>query len=56
MATKFIAAAIKHPGALMKQAKAAGQTVRGFCAKKHDDPTTQRRCNLAKTLRGFHKV
>jgi len=55
MAEKFIAAAIKHPGALTKKAKAAGQTVTEFCGKKHDDTTTQRQCNLAKTLRGFNK-
>lgn len=55
MAEKWIAGAIKHPGALTKKAKAAGQTVSEFCAKKHDDTTTQRQCNLAHTLKGMSK-
>jgi hypothetical protein len=55
MAKKWIAGAIKHPGALTKQAKAAGQTVAEFCRRSHSDATTQRRCNLAKTLRGMNR-
>lgn len=55
MAEKWIAGAIKHPGALTRKAKAAGQTVTEYCARKHDDTTTQRQCSLAKTLRGFNK-
>lgn len=55
MAEKWIAGAIRHPGALTRKAKAAGQSVPEFCAKKHDDATTQRQCSLAKTLRGMSK-
>lgn len=56
MATKkWIAGAIQNPGALTKKAKAAGETVVQFCARSHDDATTKRQCNLAKTLRGMNK-
>jgi hypothetical protein len=57
MAKNFIAAAIKHPGALTRKAKSAGQTVSEFCAGLGDgaDTTTKRQCNLAKTLRGMSK-
>lgn len=55
MAEKWIAGAIKHPGALTKKAKAAGETVQEFCGRKHADATTQRQCSLAKTLRGMSK-
>lgn len=50
MAEKFIKGAIKHPGALRAKAKAAGETVTEFCARKHDDTTTKRQCALAETL------
>jgi hypothetical protein len=53
---KWIAGAIKHPGALTKKAKAAGQTVAQFCSSTSGkDTTTKRQCNLASTLRGMSK-
>ena len=57
MATKWIKGAIKHPGALTAQAKAAGKTVAQFCASLPDgaSTTTKRRCALAGTLRGMSK-
>jgi len=51
---KFIQGAIKHPGALTRQAIAAGKTVQQFCAESQTG-VTAKRCNLAKTLRGFNK-
>lgn len=51
---KFIQKAIQHPGALTAKAQAAGKTVTQFCAEGGHDTTTQRQCNLAKTLRSFH--
>lgn len=49
----FIAGAIKHPGALTAQAKAAGKTVPAFCASLPEgaSTTTKRRCALAGTLK-----
>lgn len=55
MAEKWISGAIKHPGALTKKAKAMGHTVAEHCGRPNLDATTQRQCNLAKTLRGFQK-
>jgi len=52
VAKKWIAGAIKHPGALTRQAKAAGQSITEFCAGKTKG-TTGKRCTLAKTLKGL---
>ena len=50
----WIAGAIKHPGALTKKAKAAGQSPMGFAAAHKNDPgTTGKQARLAITLRGF---
>jgi len=56
MAKKWIAGAIKHPGALTKKAKALGESVAQFIAHppKNVSAQTKRQINLAKTLRGFH--
>jgi hypothetical protein len=54
MAKKWIQGAIKHPGALTRQAKAAGKTVQQFCAESHTG-VTAKRCNLAKTLSNMRK-
>jgi len=51
----FIAKAIQHPGALTKAAKAKGMTISQFCGQGNLSSTNQKRCNLAKTLRSFHK-
>lgn len=48
---KWIQEAIKNPGSLTEQAKKAGMSVAEFCSQDHKDSTTQRRCNLYKTLR-----
>ena len=53
---KWIQSAIKNPGSLTKQAKAAGMSVQEFseaALKKGSkaSATTKRRANLAKTLR-----
>ena len=55
---KWIQTAIKKPGSLTRQAKAAGKTGAGFCADVKRNPskysaTTKRRCNLRKTLKKF---
>jgi hypothetical protein len=57
MAKKWIAGAIKHPGALTRKAKAAGMSVSSFMAHPPKNVTTQttRQINLAKTLASFHK-
>jgi len=53
---KWIAGAIKHPGALTASAKKAGQSPMEFAAAhKHDSGKTGQRARLALTLRGFHK-
>jgi len=51
---KWIQGAVRHPGALTKKAKAAGQTVSQYCKGKKKG-TTAKQCNLAKTLKGMHK-
>lgn len=53
MAKKWIAGAIKHPGALTRKAKAAGETVAQYIAHPpaNISATTKRQINLAKTLR-----
>lgn len=52
---KWIAGAIKNPGALTRQAKAVGKTPAQFCADlpKSASTTTKRRCALRKTLKSF---
>jgi hypothetical protein len=52
---KWIAGAIKHPGSLTKAAKAAGQTVAGYCNDAHLTGHRKAQCNLANTLRGMNK-
>jgi len=51
---KFIAGAIKHPGALTASAKKAGKSISQFCAGSNLSPTDKKRCSLAKTLKSFH--
>ncbi len=51
---KFIAGAIKHPGALTAAAKAKGMTISSYCAQSNLSTTAKRRCNLAKTLKSFN--
>jgi len=50
---KWIAGAIRRPGALTKKAKAAGKTVSQFCAAAGEKASTQtkRQCALAATLK-----
>ena len=56
MAKKFIARAIKHPGALTKAAHAAGETPMQFAEKhKHDSGKTGQRARLALTLRRMRR-
>ncbi len=58
MAKKWIAGAIKHPGALTSKAKAAGMSLAAFEAHPPKGITakTQREITLAKTLATFrHK-
>lgn len=48
----WIKGAIKHPGALKRKAKAAGESTSAFAQKhKHDSGTTGRQARLAVTLR-----
>ena len=57
MAKKWIAGAIKHPGALTRKANAAGMTVAAFEANPPNriSTRTKRQINLAKTLKSFHR-
>jgi len=52
---KFIQAAIKHPGALTKKAKAAGKSISEYCSGGNLITQSKRQCNLAKTLSGLRK-
>lgn len=52
---KWIAGAIKHPGALTAMAKAAGKSISEYCAQGNLSTVAKRRCNLRKTLGSFHK-
>lgn len=56
MAKKWIAGAIKHPGALTAKAKAAGMSLAAFEAHppKNISVTTKRQINLAKTLKSLN--
>lgn len=53
---KWIAGAIKHPGAFKKKAEAAGESTRQF-APEHagDSGKTGEQARLAQTLIGMHK-
>ena len=54
MAKNWIAGAVKHPGALKRKAKAAGESTMGFAAEHMNDKgTTGKQARLAQTLRGF---
>jgi len=50
----WIAGAIKKPGSLTRQAKAAGKTISQFCSGKQTG-VTAKRCALAKTLKRMKK-
>jgi len=53
---KWIAGAIKHPGALKKKAEAAGESTRQFAAEHAGDSgKTGKQARLAETLIGMHK-
>lgn len=53
---KWIAGAIKHPGALRKAAKAAGMSTQAFAqAHKHDKGTTGYRARFAITASKLRK-
>ena len=54
MAEKWIQGAIKHPGALTKKAKAAGESLSQYMREAHKDPTTRRQVALARTLKAMH--
>jgi len=60
MADKWIAGAIKRPGAFTRKAKAAGMGTQAYASKvlaKSSGASTQtkRQANLARTLRSFHR-
>ena len=59
MPNNFIQKAIKHPGALRKTLKVKkGEKIpeaKLAKAEKSKNPTTRKRANLAKTLKGFKK-
>ena len=52
---KWIAKAIKRPGALRRKAKRAGKTVEEYCRTLSPKASTRtkRQCALAKTLKKF---
>lgn len=57
---KWIAGAIKRPGAFTAKAKSAGMSTAAYAAKvtapdSTASPLTKKQANLAKVLRGFHK-
>jgi len=47
----WIQSAIKRPGALTAKAKRAGMTIDEYCSQSGLDTTTQRQCNLYRTLK-----
>jgi hypothetical protein len=52
---KWIAGAIKHPGAFTAKAKKAGKSVAEFAAMhKHSKGVLGKQARLAITLRGMH--
>ena len=51
----WIKGAIKHPGALTKKAKSAGESPMAFAASHKSSPgTTGKQARLALTLRSLH--
>jgi len=48
---KWIAGAIKHPGALTARAKAAGMSVSQYMAAPHKSAEIKHEVNLARTLK-----
>lgn len=56
MAEKFIQSAIKHPGALTRKAKKAGEGTQEFAQKhKHDKGQTGRQARFALVLNKVRK-
>jgi hypothetical protein len=56
MAKPWIKGAIKHPGALTKKAKAAGESTGAFAQEhKGDSGTTGAQARLANVLKGLRK-
>ena len=56
MSKKWIAGAIRHPGAFSAKAKKAGMSTAAFAAKHSGDSgTLGKQARLAKTLMGMHK-
>lgn len=52
---KWIKGAIRHPGALKRAAKRAGESTKQYADKhKHDSGKTGQRARLAETLMGMH--
>lgn len=54
MAKKWIAGAIKHPGALTAAAAKAGMSMDAYCAQDNLSPKEGKRCALRKTLMKFN--
>lgn len=57
---KWIAGAIKHPGAFTRKAKAAGMSVSGYASKvlkagSKVSTQTKRQARLAQTLRSLNR-
>lgn len=52
---RWIAGAIKRPGALTAKAKRAGMSISEYCSHKHSDTRTKRQCALYHTLRRMSK-
>ena len=51
----WIKGSIRHPGALKRAAKRAGESTKGYAAQhKSDSGTTGKRARLAQTLMGLH--
>lgn len=50
---KWIAKAIKRPGALTRKAKAKGMTIAQYCAQSGLSTRSKRQCNLWRTLKKF---
>ena len=51
----WITKSIKKPGSLTASAKRKGMSISEFCSQKNLSTLSKRRCNLAKTLKGFKK-
>jgi len=50
---KWIAGAIKRPGALTRKAKAKKMTIAQYCAQTGLSTRSKRQCALARTLKKF---